>query len=395
VTPTCDHNSGDTYPLGTTTVNCSATDAHSNTGSASFTVKVQDTTPPDVTVPSDITLEATSGAGAVATFSASASDLVDGSVAVNCTPASGGTFAITTTQVTCSATDNAGNTGSASFNVTVQDTTPPDISAHGPVSAEATSASGASVSYTLPTATDLVDGSVSVTCLPVPGSTFALGSTTVNCSATDAHSNTAHSSFSVTVVDTTPPSISAHGDVNVTATSASGAVATYTLPTATDLVDGSVPVNCTPVSGSTFAIGTTAVNCTSTDSHNNTAHSAFNVNVTYAFTGFFKPIDNLPIVNVAKAGSAIPVKFNLGGDMGLAIMAAGYPKSAPMACSGAPTDAVEETVTAGGSSLSYDPTTGQYIYVWKTDKIWAGTCRQLQVKLADGTSHVANFSFTK
>ena len=56
---------------------------------------------------------------------------------------------------------------------------------------------------------------------------------------------------------------------------------------------------------------------------------------------------------------------------------------------------VEETVTAGGSSLSYDPTTGQYIYVWKTEKSWAGTCRQLRVKLMDGTSHIANFNFTR
>lgn len=53
--------------------------------------------------------------------------------------------------------------------------------------------------------------------------------------------------------------------------------------------------------------------------------------------------------------------------------------------------AVEETVTAGGSSLSYG--SGQYVYVWKSEKAWANSCRQLQVSLADGTTHVANFSF--
>ncbi len=56
---------------------------------------------------------------------------------------------------------------------------------------------------------------------------------------------------------------------------------------------------------------------------------------------------------------------------------------------------IEETVTAGSSSLNYDAAADQYIYVWKTDKNWAGTCRQLQVKLADGMQYVANFKFTK
>ena len=60
-----------------------------------------------------------------------------------------------------------------------------------------------------------------------------------------------------------------------------------------------------------------------------------------------------------------------------------------------PQDAVEETVTAGGSSLQYDATSGQYIYVWKSDKAWAGSCRQLQLAFADGSTQAANFSFTR
>ena len=49
----------------------------------------------------------------------------------------------------------------------------------------------------------------------------------------------------------------------------------------------------------------------------------------------------------------------------------------------------------GGSSLSYDPAVDQYVYVWKSDKAWAGTCRRLDVTLKDGTQHIANFRFTK
>jgi predicted extracellular nuclease len=112
------------------------------------------------------------------------------------------------------------------------------------------------------------------------------------------------------------------------------------------------------------------------------------------WSGFFQPVDNLPTLNGVKAGSAIPVKFSLGGDKGLSIFAAGYPKSQVIACDlTGPVDDVNQTVTAGSSSLSYDPLTGQYTYVWKSDKSWVGTCRQLIVTLADGTTHVANFNF--
>jgi hypothetical protein len=117
--------------------------------------------------------------------------------------------------------------------------------------------------------------------------------------------------------------------------------------------------------------------------------------ISYDFGGFVQPIDNLPTVNAAKAGSAIPVKFSLHGDQGLAIFAAGFPKSERIACvGGASLDNVEETMTAGSSSLSYDPSTDLYRYTWKTEKAWAGTCRQLVLKLADGAEHRAGFSFS-
>ena len=56
-------------------------------------------------------------------------------------------------------------------------------------------------------------------------------------------------------------------------------------------------------------------------------------------------------------------------------------------------DGIEETVTAGGSSLSYHPSSDRYEYVWKTQKSWANTCRQLVLKFADGSTARANFTF--
>jgi len=114
----------------------------------------------------------------------------------------------------------------------------------------------------------------------------------------------------------------------------------------------------------------------------------------YDFDGFFRPVDNPNVLNVAKAGSAIPVKFSLDGDYGLDIFVPDYPRSKQISCdSETLADDIPETITAGGSSINYDDTIDQYIYVWKTDKNWTGTCRQLVVKLIDGTSHVANFKF--
>ncbi|MEO6002083.1 MAG: YDG domain-containing protein [Opitutus sp.] len=116
----------------------------------------------------------------------------------------------------------------------------------------------------------------------------------------------------------------------------------------------------------------------------------------YSWAGFFQPVDNLPVVNRANSGSAIPVKFSLGGNKGMAIMAAGYPAIALIPTSDtAPISVIEQTVTAGGSSLSYDAGSNQYVYVWKTEKAWAGKSYRLVVKLADGSTHYADFNFAK
>jgi hypothetical protein len=118
------------------------------------------------------------------------------------------------------------------------------------------------------------------------------------------------------------------------------------------------------------------------------------VTVLYNFAGFFQPVDNLPVLNIVTAGRAVPVKFSLSGNKGLGIFAPGSPSSGLIACSSSdPSTELTETVTAGGSSLSYNAATDQYIYVWKTEPSWAGTCRQLVVELNDGSVHRANFKF--
>jgi hypothetical protein len=302
-TLSCTPPSGSTFPLGTTTVSCSANDKAGNTASGTFAVTVQDKTPPVVTVPADMTVEATGASGAVVTFSASASDLVDGSVSVTCTPASGSTFPLGTTKVTCSATDRAGNSDSASFNVVVQQKTPPVVAVPSDMTVEATSKDGAVVTFTA-SASDVVDGSLTPTCTPSSGSTFALGSTKVACSATDKAGNTGSASFNVLVQDKTPPVVTVPADITANATSKNGAAVTFTA-SASDLVDGSVSVTCTPASGSTFPLGTTKVTCSATDKAGNAASAFFNVIVQSKIS----PVVTVPadmIVNAtSKDGAAV------------------------------------------------------------------------------------------
>ena len=144
-------------------------------------------------------------------------------------------------------------------------------------------------------------------------------------------------------------------------------------------------------------LGTVIASCTgATDEAGNAATTvSATYGVHYVFSGFLAPIDDGGVLNTMKAGAAVAVKFSLAGENGLAILAEGSPSSQTIDCElGTPTDAVEETVTAGSSSLSYDATSLQYRYVWKTDKAWAASCRRLNLTLIDGSSHTAIFEFT-
>lgn len=123
---TCTPASGSTFPIGTTNVVCTATNA-TGTASGSFPVTVLDGSGPVLDVPDSITAEASSAAGAVVTWTSSATDAVDGPRPVTCTPESGTLFPLGDTLVSCSATDSLGQETNAIFIVSVLDTTPPLI----------------------------------------------------------------------------------------------------------------------------------------------------------------------------------------------------------------------------------------------------------------------------
>src|SRR6185437_11311346 len=122
VTVTCLPASGTTFALGHTTVTCSTHDTANNASSSSFDVNVHDTTAPAITVPTSFAVSASSSSGIAVTFAATATDAVDGTDTVACTPSSGTTLVVGHTTVTCTAADSAGNTTSRSFDVIVTTT---------------------------------------------------------------------------------------------------------------------------------------------------------------------------------------------------------------------------------------------------------------------------------
>jgi hypothetical protein len=275
---TCSPASGGTFPVGTTTVSCSATDACGNTGTCSFTVTVFDAEPPVASCPANITQSNDPNqCGAGVTFTAGAIDNCPGAT-VACVPASGSFFTVGTSTVTCTPTDAAGNVGpTCSFTVTVNDTQPPVATCPADIiTGNDAGVCSAVVNYTAGAA-DNCPGAI-VACVPASGSAFIVGTTTVTCTATDAAGNTGTCSFTVTVNDTEAPVATC--PANITTGNDPGlcsAVVTFTA-TATDNCPGQSIV-CVPASGTAFAVGSTTVTCTATDAAGNTASCSFTVTV--------------------------------------------------------------------------------------------------------------------
>ena len=392
-TATCLPASGSQFALGSTTVTCNATDGSGNAAVATtFNVIVKDTTAPTLTVPSStVVVEATGPTGAVATYQVTAKDAVS-TPSTSCTPDTGTVFVLGTTQVTCTATDKAGNTSAAqSFDVKVQDTTAPAIVAHADVTEEATGPDGALVSYTSPGTTDAVDGNGTATCLPASGSQFALGSTTVTCNATDKAGNAAvATTFTVKVQDTIAPNnIQFVGNISDGDSFFFGD--TPAQPTCSAADSGSGLQSCV-VTGYKTTVGTHTLTATATDKVGNTATKTLSYTVKpYSFSGFYQPVDMNGVYNTVKGGSTVPLKFELfKGATELTDTTGITLQATKVTCaSGATIDDIE-VVATGGTSLRYDSTGGQYIYNWKTPT-GAGTCYKVTVTASDGSTTLSAF----
>jgi hypothetical protein len=229
--------------------------------------------------------------------------------------------------------DQAGNVGSASYTVKV-DKTAPTIALANRTAPNASGWNNSAVTVDW-TCGDALSGAVSTNVSATLAGDGTNQSTTGTC--TDNAGNSSSNTQTGINIDTANPTLNPVVSSNPVQL---GGNATVT-PNASDSLSGIASQSCGALD--TASVGTKTVTCTSTDNAGNTASASITYQVIYSWSGFFQPIDNLPTVNSVKAGQAIPVKFSLGGNYGLNILASGSPASQPIACgSGAPVDEIEQ-----------------------------------------------------
>lgn len=222
---------------------------------------------------------------------------------------------------------------------------------------------------------------------------------TLQSRATDDAGNVETPGIGVTVgVDNTPPMI----DFNKTCPATTLLNGTTTLNVAvTDNLSGvasqSLPNGLFPLN--TTMVGPKTVTLIATDKAGNSASLNCTYQVDYDFSGgggFRVPIVGPPAVNTIKAGSTIPVKWQLPDGNGSFISNLSAVKTLQFQqsnCQGL--SALENAVTtesSGSTGLHYDTSENIFIYNWKTDKSMVGKCYTLNLNLNDGNSYKANFT---
>ncbi len=238
---------------------------------------------------------AVSGSDAIAAFLAGASavDNVDGTLPV--TNDGPGVFPLGETVVTFSATDAAGNLGTATASVTVTDQTAPEITAPADGTLAATDATGLASSdasvqawFATATATDNVDSSLTIT-NDAP-EVLPIGDTVVTFSVSDAAGNSASATATVTVADLTAPVITAPATITFLGENDGLAVSDAQVTdflasiTATDNVDGAIATITNDVPADVLPLGDTTVTFTAVDAVGNTGTAQTVVTVSLDIT---------------------------------------------------------------------------------------------------------------
>jgi hypothetical protein len=267
-----------------------------------------------------------------------------------------------------------------------QDFDPPVLTLPANITAEATSAAGANVSFTT-SALDAVTGAATVSCSSSSGDLFPLGTTTVNCSATDGHDNTATGSFTVSVVDTTAPSITI---TSPTATSyslnqvvnASYACADLvSTPSCTGTVANGAAINTSSVGSHTFTVN-------SSDAAGNPATASVTYNVTIGVCALYDQSQ------VKKAGSTVPIKLQLCDGSGKNYSSASTVLTATglALIGGSGNFAAEDSGNANpDGNFRYDPTINGYVFNLSTKGLAAGTYALQFTVQGDATTHTVQF----
>lgn len=302
------------FPLGVTTVTCTAADTAGNASSESFNVTVRDTTAPLLSCPLDQSVLAASSSEAIVTYpAATATDLVDSFPLVTYSQASGTLFPLGRTPVRVTAADASGNSVQCTFTVSVNVAPVPNAGSDQIV--EATTAAGASIMLDASASFDPDGDPLTFTWTGPFGTasgvgpvvTLPLGTHEITLSVQDGHA-TAVDTVAITVRDTRSPTLFVPGPVVVEATSPAGALVHYAPATSTDTVSQTTVV-CEPVTGSVVALGAHDAVCTATDASGNSATDTFLIHVRDTTPPAFPPIRFAAYVDPVNQGY-VPIGFS-------------------------------------------------------------------------------------
>lgn len=240
------------------------------TATASVDVTVNDISAPIITVPLDISFEATAVKTPLTEANFGTATATDAS-AFTITSDAPAAFPVGDTTVTWTATENrpGGLVSTATQVVTVVDTTNPTITAPANVTAEAEGANTAASSISLgsPVTSDIF----SVTTVNDAPTTFPVGDTTVTWTATDANGLSSTATQIVTVQDTKAPSMSLSVNLPVEATGVNTPVS-LVAPSAADLFLAGSPTSDAQINfPNGFPVGTHTVTWTATDTNGNSS----------------------------------------------------------------------------------------------------------------------------
>jgi len=259
------------FPLGSTTVTWTVTDISGNISQATQVVTLVDTTLPEISAPSDIVVEATGLSNTIVELGEATAHDIMGITSV--TEHQSRFFVLGETTITWTATDTSGNSASATQTVTIVDTTSPSITVPDSIMMEATSADSNIVALGNLVSSDLVDTPSISNNAP---DLFPLGETVVTWTATDTSGNSASATQTVTIVDTTSPSITVPDSIMMEATSADSNIVALGNPVSSDLVDTPSISNNAP---DLFSLGETVVTWTAIDTTGNSASATQTITI--------------------------------------------------------------------------------------------------------------------
>ncbi len=260
---TITNNAPKEFPLGKTTILWVATDASGNKANATQIVDVVHTTPPKLTVPANVTFEATSlDNNTISLVKPIVTDIEPVTITNNAPLV----FPLGKTTIVWTATDESGNKENTTQIVNVQNTIPPKLTVPANITFEVTSLKDNAVPIGNATATDIQP----VTITNNASKTFPLGKTTILWTAKDTSGNTSNGTQTIDVVDTTAPKITAPHDIVINATSSTGTPVNIGNAIASDSVKVVTITNDAPT---LFQFGNTTVMWTAKDEAGNTANT--------------------------------------------------------------------------------------------------------------------------